>query len=191
MAAESMLKELNDKKKASWKWLSSAGGEKSHAVTTPEQKLLGLGKMAVNDPSKSTFGGLTRQTQHFGCMSFSNAGGVTQIKRNKDFYRGIGDDSVGAFHQLTTEMKEALLWVAMADAKLLMDADNKALEQQRNAKQRREELMADQEEAKKTEANVDILCYHRMFMNSDACWKTVEQVDEEMSCMTLKTLKLK
>ena len=54
--------------------------------------------------------------QCFGHMSFSNAGGVTQIKCNKDFYRGIGDDSVGAFHQLTTEMKEALLWVAMADA---------------------------------------------------------------------------
>jgi len=90
------------------------------------------------------------------------------MKCNKNFYQGIRDDSVGAFHQLTTEMKEALLWVAMADAKLLMDADNKALEQQRKAKQRREESMADQEEAKKTEANVDILHCHDMFMNSDA-----------------------
>ncbi len=61
---------------------------------------------------------MTREIQVYTRIGFTNAGGVSQAKINGDFSRecnGIKD--TGIFHQLPQEMREALLTVALEDAK--------------------------------------------------------------------------
>ena len=43
----------------------------------------------VNDPAESSFGGATRQLQHFGHVGLTNAGGVDQVKRKGEMSNGF------------------------------------------------------------------------------------------------------
>ena len=88
IAAVSLLIELRDKKKATAEHLSSNEGKFSWGLTTKEDHLTGLQKLAVNDPTESSFGGTTQQLHSFGRIGLTNAGGVGLVKRNGDMFRG-------------------------------------------------------------------------------------------------------
>ena len=129
------------------------GGKFSWNDTTNDDHLGGLGVMAVNDVAESSFGGTTRQIQSFGRIGLTNAGGIDQVKRNKDFSRGF-DNKVkklnkkgnieatnGIFHKLSEEMKVSLLTMAKKDASSTCLYDRAALMKQREIKQHKQKLL--------------------------------------------------
>ena len=76
IAAAALLCELQDDKKAMLEHLLSVGGKFCWDTTSMEYHKDGLGKLAVNDPTESSFGGTTRQLQCYGRIGLTNAGGV-------------------------------------------------------------------------------------------------------------------
>ena len=74
IAAAALLCELQDERKATSEHLSSASGKFCWQNSDISYHKNGLGKLAVNDPSESSFGGTTRQLQCFGRIWITNAG---------------------------------------------------------------------------------------------------------------------
>ena len=89
IAASAMLQELRDETKATSDYLSSIQCKSSWGKTSMQSDKAGLRNIAVNDPAESSFGGATRQLQHFGRVGLTNAGGVDQVKRNGDMSNGF------------------------------------------------------------------------------------------------------
>jgi hypothetical protein len=190
VAATALLAELRDESKATYEHLSSAEGRFCWEQTTDEDHEQAKGKYAVNDPAESSFGGLTRELQCFGRIALGSAGGVAQSRRNGDLKRqrtARGKD--GIFHCLSTEMRQSLLTMCMQNVEATRDADRTALNAQRAAKRRKEELAREASMAKGQEAFIDALYYHEMY-HSPACWKTAAAVDRELAKLTSKTSQL-
>ncbi len=80
--ANTILNELHDKNKATFKYLSSSGSEYSRKHCTEDRKRSHIGKMATNDEAESTLGGTTAQIQKFGKIALSDAAAVSSMKRN-------------------------------------------------------------------------------------------------------------
>jgi hypothetical protein len=88
-AASAILCELRDEKKATATHLNSVNGKNCWDNVSKIHKVYGVGKMAVNDPAESSFGGVTAQLRSFGRINLTSAGGVHQCKRDGLFYRGF------------------------------------------------------------------------------------------------------
>ena len=61
IAVEAMKKELEDEKKATYKYLSISGSSFSYNHCSEEEKEAMLGKMATNNYVESSFAGVTSQ----------------------------------------------------------------------------------------------------------------------------------
>ena len=156
-----------------------------------------MGKIAVNDPAESLFGATTRQLQCYGHVTLGNAGGVSQVQINANMKRivhkrtndkGIGEKQ-GLFHMLSQEMKNSLLIMARRDRDKVRKYDTSALEKQRAAKEKKEEVLKQRGFERASEAYIDGIYYHEM-VNSQACWKTSAQVDRELKKLKSKSAKL-
>ena len=156
-----------------------------------------MGKIAVNDPAESLFGSTTRQLQCFGRVSLGNAGGMGQVQANADMKRiikdgkntkGIGEKQ-GLFHMLSQQMKNSLLIMAEQDRDKVRKYDATALEQQRAAKEKKEQLLIKRGFEKASEAYIDGIYYYEMF-NSQACWRTSAEVDRQIKKLKSKSAKL-
>ena len=79
IAAEAMLAELRDPKKAMHSYLSSANGNKSWHNVSDSDKSAGLMIQAINNPAESFFGELTNELQVYTTVKLQHAGGVDQI----------------------------------------------------------------------------------------------------------------
>jgi hypothetical protein len=66
VAAQGILDELHDQKKASWKYLSILGSNFSYQGCPPNVRNELLGRDATNDRSESTLGRTTHQFQKYG-----------------------------------------------------------------------------------------------------------------------------
>ena len=83
----------------------------------------GLGILVANDPEESSFGGTTRKLQWFGLIGLSNTGGVDQIRRNIELYRGVKAGAkisdvgtkMGILHNLSEETRLTLLVLTWKD----------------------------------------------------------------------------
>ena len=120
--------------------MSKVDGKLSWGVTTPGEHQDGFGKIANNYPAESDFGSTTMQLQWYDRVSLGNVGGVSQVQANGDMGRNIGGKQ-GLFHMLSTEMRNSLLLVSREDRKTIHKFDAYALENQRDEKQRKEELL--------------------------------------------------
>ena len=125
LAAIAILDELRDKQKATHTFLRSMDGVNCWEKMSEEEKNFGVGKMAVNDPAESSFGGVTRQLQCHGRINLTSATGVDQCKRNNLFSRGfelknkeVKDQGTrqGMFIGMKEEMKQSLIEVSMEQA---------------------------------------------------------------------------
>ena len=63
ISIKAYLCELEDQKKATQKYISAFGSEFSYDHCSDKEKNAMMGKMAVNDLSKSSFAGVTAQLQ--------------------------------------------------------------------------------------------------------------------------------
>ena len=81
-AADAICTELQDEKKATYKYLSISGSEYSWNHCGEEKKKALLGNTATNDEAESTLGGTTANIQRFGRIALSSAGAVSDMNRN-------------------------------------------------------------------------------------------------------------
>ncbi len=81
-AADTICTELQDEKKATYKYLSISRSEYSWNHCGEEKKKALLGNTATNDKAESTLGGMTANIQRFGRIALSSAGAVSDMKRN-------------------------------------------------------------------------------------------------------------
>ena len=140
--AKCMLQELRDPDKATSDYLSSTGGEFSWGKTTDEEHHACIGRMATNDPAESPFAALTRQMQQFGRLLGIHASGMGQAKFNGDFNRDYKDKTKnGLYHQLPPDMHNSLLKFALSIAPEVRKAEGVALDRQRAAKRRKQDLL--------------------------------------------------
>ena len=124
-AAQDVLDELGDPKKATSRHLTSADGALSWGKTTLEEHEAAKRKMAVNDPAESSFGATTREIHCSGRVGLGNAGALAAGRRNhgqRDLptesrkscksSESCPSPSLGIFGGVTPHMQEALLTMA-------------------------------------------------------------------------------
>ena len=98
--------------------------------------------MATNDPTDSPFSALTHQLQSFGHLLGIHAVAVGQARFNGDFSRDLKNpDKDGTCHQLSPDMHTSLLEFALSIASEIRKAEKVKLNRQREAKQRRIQLL--------------------------------------------------
>ena len=90
---------------------------------------------------------------------------------------------------LSQEMKNSLLIMARQDRDKVRKYDTSALEKQRAAKEKKEEVLKKRGFERASEAYIDGIYYHEMF-NSQACWRTSGQMDRELKKLKSKSAKL-
>jgi hypothetical protein len=82
--ATTLLTELEDTTKATFEYLSAAGGKYSQAVIDRSEEMATLGMRANNDPSKGTFATFTDILCGAGRIHLSSASAIGQMGYNKD-----------------------------------------------------------------------------------------------------------
>ena len=77
-----MIKDLEDKTKATYKYLSIFETKYSweHYLETTKKAM--IGKMVTNDLTESSFAGVTYQVQTYGRIGMCNAAAITNMSRN-------------------------------------------------------------------------------------------------------------
>ena len=201
-AAEDLLEELRDPKKATSRHLSSTDGQLSWGKTTAEEHAAAKGKLAVDDPAESCHGATTREIHCAGRISLGNAGALGMSRRNGDFARASSSETrksskpasskeqrTGAFYSLTPHMREALLTMGARDAPAEMAMERTDLSGQREARRRKEELAAEVGRHNATEQYIDRLYYYEMW-GAPACWKTASKADTELTKLESRSAKL-
>ena len=87
VAADAIVGELRDERKATHKYLSRFKKSYSYSHASEEMKSAFLGKKATNDEAESALGGATAQIQRYGRIGLSHAAAVSDFKRNAFFHR--------------------------------------------------------------------------------------------------------
>ena len=100
MAAQGILDELHDEKKATWKYLSVSESPASFLGCPKEVKEGLYGREATYDRSESALGGTTHQLQQYGRIGIANAAAISDAKTNGYFRRfsASGKKTKGMFH---------------------------------------------------------------------------------------------
>ena len=82
ISLKAIIKELEDKTKATYKYLSLYGSEYSweHCPETTKKSM--LGKMVTNDFAESSFAGVTSRVQTYGQICMFNAAAISYMSRN-------------------------------------------------------------------------------------------------------------
>jgi hypothetical protein len=175
IAASTIIRELLDQNKATYKYLSVSESEFSHRYSTVERKHSLIGILATNDEAESILGGATANIQQYGRISLLGAGAVGDMKRNAFLHQPTKSKSkskpLGIFHQFDPSLQEAIITVATTDAPATLKHKNDDLERQAKARRIKEELIKEKGLEKATEEYIDALYYYQMYFSA-ACWKT-------------------
>jgi hypothetical protein len=176
-AVTALISELEDGKKATYKYLDVSGSEYCYAKCSDERKSALLGVTATNDEAESALGMVTGNIQRYGRINLASAAAVANAKRSKLFQRRDANSnrSLGFFHQFEKKVQEAIVSVAMQDAPKTRIRNNEALELQAKARKEKEDVLREKGLEKASEEYIDAVYYHRMY-NSYACWKNDPKV---------------
>ncbi len=192
-AANAICTELQDEKKATYKYLLISGSEYSWNHCGEEKKKALLGNSATNDEAESTLGGTTANIQRFGRIALSSAGAVIDMKRNAFLKQDAivtkknpSTNPSGLFHQFPHELQEVIVRVAMKDAPATRLRNNEDLALQAKARCVKEEMIKKNME-KATEEYIEGMYYRKMY-DSAACWKgNVRVIDHQLKKLTSDT----
>ena len=181
VAAQGILDELHDEKKATWKYLSVSESTVSFLGCPKEVKEGLYGREATNDRSESALGGTTQQLQQYGRIGIANAAAISDAKRNGYFHRfsATGKKTKGMFHQFDPKMRECLLTMAIEDSPVTVATNRDDLDRQREAKRKKEEMIEKKSLDKAKEELVEASYYWEMY-NSDVCWKGQQSIVRKM-----------
>jgi hypothetical protein len=154
VAAQAILDELHDEKKATWKYLSISGSQFLYQGCPPNIRNELLGREATNDRSESALGGTTHQLQKYGCIGINNAAAISDAKNNGYFgqFSSNSNKTKGMFQQFPQRLHECLLTVAIEDAPQTISVNREEIDKQREAKRKKEEMIEKKslEKAKET-----------------------------------------
>jgi hypothetical protein len=119
------------------------------------------------------------------------ARGLGRVEKRKSKAKGSKAklESMGLFHSLSVEMREALITMAARDYHSELATDRADLEGQRTARRRKEELASEKGRESASEAYIDALYYYEMW-GSAACWKTAAKADTEYAKLTSKSARV-
>jgi hypothetical protein len=169
IAASTIIRELLDQNKATYKYLLLSKSEFSHRYSTLARKQSLIGIRATNDEVESVLGGATANIQRYGRISLSSAGAVGDMKRNAFLHRSTKSKSkskpLGRFHQFDPSLQEAIIIVGMTDAPDTRKCNNEDLEKQATARRIKEELIKEKGLEKATEEYIDALYYYQMYFS--------------------------
>ena len=181
VAAQEILDELHDEKKAMWKYLSVLESPVSFKGCPKEVKEGLYGCKATNDRSKSALGGTSHQLQKYGRIGIADAAAISDAKRNGYFHRfsATGKKTKGMFHQFDPKMRECLLTMAIEDSPVTVATNRDDLDRQREAKRKKEEMIEKKSLDKAKEELVKASYYWEMY-NSDVSWKGQQSVVRKM-----------
>jgi len=160
-AADTIIAELEDETKATYKYLYLSDSPYSWEHCPDEQKNALLGKSATNDEAESTLGGATKNIQQFNGVHLSSAGAVSAASRN-----GVFD----ALHQMDERLQEAVIRMAMKYAPSTKQRNNADLERQAKIRREKEELKKELAVLNASEDLVEAAHYCRLY-HKPACWK--------------------
>ena len=194
VAAQAILDELHDQKKATYKYLSISGSEYSVVGCSTEVQKALCGLEATNDMSESALGGATHQIQQFGRIAITNAAAVSDAKRNQYFRRFSKDDkeclhSRGIFYRFPEQLRDSLLIVALEDAPTAVSTNSEQLDNQREAKRKKEEMMERKNMLKAQESMIEASYYWEMY-KSDTCWTNYNTVTKMLRRLKSETAKI-
>jgi hypothetical protein len=102
LAAQGILDELHNEKKATWKYLSVSGSaHDSYQGCQPTVQNELLGCEATTDRSEGALGGTTHQLQKYGCIGINNAAAVSDAKTDGNFsqFSSNSNKTKQMFHQ--------------------------------------------------------------------------------------------
>ena len=191
---EALLGELENQKKATYKYLSMSESNFSfeHCPDATKDAMIGL--MATNDLAESSFAGVTAQVQCYGRIGMCNAAAVSETARNGFLSRplskkDIENDDRGLFHGMPEELKVTLIMVAMEDAPETRQNNSEALDEQRKMRKLKENFSKLKDLESAEDDFIEDLIYYRMW-NSDACWKTIGAVTEGLKKLITKKDKI-
>ena len=191
VAAEAWIGELMDPTKGTWQFMSNSEGQYSYEHSSDASKEAMLGVVAVNDLAESSFAGVTAQVEVYGRIGMANAAAISDMARNgflsrpscnQDLESGEGH---GLFHRLCEGLKITAVMAAVDMAPQTRESNNAALELQRKAKRKRDELAKEEGLEKATDEYIECLIFHRMWL-SDRCWKTVAEVRSGIKALRYK-----
>ena len=185
-----LQQELEDPKKATFRYLSISGSEFSFEHCPEETKNDMLGRWATNDLAESSFGGVTLQVQCFGRIGLCNAAAISDMKMNRFLSRPttkeqIENNEMGLVHGLPEELKISLLMTAMEDAHETRQSNRDALERQRQMKKNKIELAKQKDLADKGNEYITALIFHAMW-GTAACWTTASQITKGLKGLKFK-----
>lgn len=180
VAAKTWVRELLDKKKGTYQFMSDSNSKYCWKNITPELKRAAMGKLAVNDLAESAFAGLTTQLKVYGRGDLKSLAAVSDLAFNGFMDRPLTSDEIkgderGFFHTWPEELKIALASTAMKYKTATKKANNIGLERVYRVKQQKEEVMRLAGIKKASEEYIQCLIYHTM-SKSDRCWKTAADV---------------
>ena len=191
-----MRRELHDPKKATFKYLSASDFPVCFKNISDETRKEQRGKHATNDEAESTLGGTTKQVQDYGRIDIAKAGGINMMQRNGFMSHGTKKKDkekkgVGLFHSLDPALREAIVTVAMRDAKFTQAKNNKLIEDQMKAKHEKDKLAKEKGMEKASDEYIEALYYLSMYNseNPAVCAKKVKDVTDQLKKMTSATQK--
>ena len=195
VAANAILTELRDPKKATFKYLSASKSKYCWSKCTDAMKKAMLGCKATNDEAESALGGTTSQIQQYGRIALSSASAISDIRRNGFLHRKTksknDDKSEGMFHQFPEEVRHAIILAAMEDAPVTRERNNADLAAQAKAKREKEEIAKEKNMEKASDEFIESTYLIRMY-NSDACMKDdPKNVTDMLKKLTSKAAKLR
>ena len=133
-------KELEDKTKATYKYLSISGTEYSWEHCPENINKATLRKMVTNDLAESSFAGVTSQVQTYGRIGMFNAAAISGMYRNWYLSRpttknDLKEGNWDMFHDLSEELRLTAVMAAMEDATVTHQANNQSIDFQREIRQ--------------------------------------------------------
>jgi len=198
--ATTLLIELEDTSKATFEYLSAAGGKHSQAVIDCSEEMATLGMRANNNPSEGTFATFTDILCGAGRINLSSASAIGHMRYNNDmvlcheqFISGRRSKSepeaikLGTFHLLPVKLQDSLLPMCKKGSRHACKEFDEALQCQRQCNAEKAKLIAEQKLEKAEEHYIDV-CYYFQQYNSPRCWNTSSKARREYNRLTQRKI---
>ena len=99
--------------------------------------------------------------------------------------KSINEDNRGLFHRLPEELRYTAVMSAMESAPKTRQSNTAGIERQRAMRQKKEEIAKQEGLEKAEDEYIERLIYHSMW-DSDACWKTLSDVNDGLKRLKYK-----
>ena len=143
IATRTIVKEIDDPKKATYKYTKASKSKRLWEQCPEQKKLDFLGCKATNDEAESTLGGATHQMQRYGRINLAAAGAISSSRQNSFSYRPTSNKdkkSKSMFRSFDKVLRAAIIKVGIKDAPRTRTVNNEAVELQQKFKQAKEDI---------------------------------------------------